>query len=174
MKSILLTSSALFLLTVSCSDHSEKRILSVEKKIVYENAGPVAANRQLAVEVMGMSCEHACGGTIRTALKDTKAVDRCSFDFKPDRKVNTAFITFDKDKISADQIVSIIQKLNDGQFTTGKTATTSLEAPAAEPEKTTKTTIFRKTSTDSAEALEVSSTSFEFPNLFELLSSFVS
>ena len=37
------------------------------------------------------------------ALKETGAVDRCSFDFKDGRKSNTAFITFDKDKISADK-----------------------------------------------------------------------
>lgn len=174
MKSILLISSVLFLLTVSCSGRSEKKILSIEKKIVYEHAGPVVANRQLAIEVLGMSCEHACGGAIRMALTDTKAVDRCSFDFKADRKVNTAFITFDKEKISADQIVSIIQKLNGGQFTTGKVTTTGIEALAAEPEKTTKAVISRQINRDTAEALEVSSTSFEFPNLFELLSSFVS
>src|SRR4051812_18261561 len=169
MKSILLVPCAFLLLTVSCSDNSEKKIISVEKKIVYKEAVPVTVNRQLAVEVMGMSCEHACGGAIRTALKETNAVERCSFDFKTDRKVNTAFITFDKDKISADEILAIIKKLNDGQFTTGKTETKTIETAAPETEKTSETTISQKKKKKATEAIEVSSTTFEFPNLFELL-----
>jgi len=173
MKSIFLTSCAFLLLTVSCSDNSEKKILSVEKKVVYKEAVPVAVNRQLSVEVIGMSCEHACGGAIRTALKETNAVERCSFDFETDRKVNTAFITFDKDKISADEILAIIKKLNEGQFTTGKTTTKVIEATAPATEKTTGSTMPKKNS-ESTETIEVSSTSFEFPNLFELLTSIVS
>jgi len=173
MKSILLIPCAFLLLTVSCSDNNEKKIISVEKKIVYKAAAPVEVNRQLAVEVMGMSCEHACGGAIRTALKETNAVERCSFDFKTDRKVNTAFITFDKDKISADKILGIIKKLNEGQFTTGKTETTIIEA-APQTEKTTESPVSKKENDATAKTIEVSTSSFEFPNLFELLAGIVS
>ena len=171
MKSILLTTCAFMLLTVSCSDNSEKKIISVEKKIVYKQPVTVAANRQLAVEVTGMSCVHACGGAIRTALKNTNAVDRCSFDFVEERKTNTAFINFDKDKISADQILAIIQKLNNGQFTTGKTSTKILEE--AVPATTSGTGTSSEGKAEDTKNIEVSSTSFELPNLFELFASIV-
>ncbi|MDR0801339.1 heavy-metal-associated domain-containing protein [Fluviicola sp.] len=147
----------------SCSS-GEKKIISVEKKVVYKKLDPVHANRKLAVEVSGMSCEHACGGSIRMALKETGAVDRVSYDFKSGRKTNTAYITFDKSKISADKIVSIIETINDKQFTTGKVSSTDLEgtsqseSPASTETKETKTSKIN---------VEISETSWEIPNVFK-------
>jgi copper chaperone CopZ len=63
-----------------------------------------------------MVCEMGCGSSIRKALKDTKAVDRCSIDFKDERKVNVATISFDSTAITKDKIVTIISTLNDKQF----------------------------------------------------------
>lgn len=87
-----------------------------------EKTVAVIPTNKLTVEVSGMSCVHACGGAIRMGLKDTKAVDRVSFDFKDGRKTNTCYVTFDEKKISEKQIISIIQKLNNKQFTTGKSS----------------------------------------------------
>lgn len=147
----------------SCSS-GEKKIISVEKKVVYKKLDPVHANRKLAVEVSGMSCEHACGGSIRMALKETGAVDRVSYDFESGRKSNTAYITFDKSKISADKIISIIESINDKQFKTGKLNSTDLEEETTSGSPSTTVVTETKTSKINVEMTE---TSWEMPNVLK-------
>jgi copper chaperone CopZ len=107
----------------SCSGSGEKRIISIEKKVVTPKLAKVTPNDEMTVQIEGMSCEHACGGAIRMALKKTNAVDRCSFvDFNAENEANEAKITFDNTKISRDQIISIIETTNDGQFTAAQPA----------------------------------------------------
>lgn len=118
----LLCAAPLFIL-VACSsdnDSGEKKIISVEKKEVLKAPVKVAANQSMTVLVKGMSCEHACGGSIRMALKETGGVDRCSFDFKEDRPENKAIITYDDKKITPKKIISIIETINEKQFTTSE------------------------------------------------------
>jgi copper chaperone CopZ len=110
----------------SCSSTDEKKIIKIEKKVMYQPLEKVVPTKKLTIDVSGMTCEHACGGSIRMALKETNAVDRVSFDFETDRKINKAFIAFDDKKISEKEIVTIIEKINDKQFTTGKAAVTSI------------------------------------------------
>ncbi|MNJ83796.1 hypothetical protein D3C87_12200 [compost metagenome] len=147
----------------SCSS-GEKKIISVEKKVVYKKLDPVHANRKLAVEVSGMSCEHACGGSIRMALKETGAVDRVSYDFESGRKSNVAYITFDKSKISADKIVSIIETINDKQFKTGKLSSSDVEE--ATKSESPSTTVVTETKTSKID-VKVPETSWEMPNVFK-------
>jgi len=176
MKYLLPLSFVLLVAAASCGGNGEKKIISVEKKTVLKEPVKVAANRELSVEVTGMSCEHSCGGAIRMALKETGAVDRCSFDFKAERKTNTAFITFDKDKISADKIVSIIEKVNNGQFTTANAATKSIETEektTTSENKTSPTIKTEKVVVKDDLGVRSDSASFEFPNLFELLSKLI-
>lgn len=161
-------SLSVLLVVASCSNDGEKKIISVEKKVVLKEPVQVAVNREMAVEIEGMSCEHACGGSIRMALKETGAVDRCSFDFKDGRKSNTAFITFDKDKISADKIISIIEELNEKQFTTANATTKTIEATENKSTSNVSTST-TKTSNVTSPKIEVSTSSFEFPNLFDLV-----
>lgn len=125
VRKILAVSFVLFSL-VSCSSNEEKKIIKIEKKAMYKPLEKVVPTKKLTVDVNGMSCEHACGGSIRMALKETNAVDRVSFDFETDRKTNKAFIAFDDKKISEKDIVNIIEKINDKQFTTGEAITTSI------------------------------------------------
>ncbi|MFY7989188.1 MAG: heavy-metal-associated domain-containing protein [Fluviicola sp.] len=161
------------LVAFSCSENkSEKKIIKIEKKVMYKPMAAVTPNRKLNVEVSGMTCEHACGGSIRMALKNTNAVDRVQFDFEDGRKVNTAIITFDKNKISADEIVAIIEKTNDNQFTTGKVSSESFTAPKASPqsEKAVSTEKTIETTKVNVEA----QTGFEFPNLYKLFSKIIS
>lgn len=157
----------------SCSS-PEKKVISIEKKVVYKKLEPVQANRKLAIEVSGMTCEHACGGSIRMALKETGAVDRVSYDFESGRKTNTAYITFDKSKISADKIVSIIETLNDKQFTTGKSTSTDLEeeTKSSSPSTTKTTTVITETKSTKVD-MDVPETSWEMPNIFEFFSHLV-
>lgn len=169
---------ALLLVSSACSESGKKKIISVEKKEVLKKPVQVMANREMSIEVEGMSCEHACGGAIRMALKETGAVDRCSFDFKEDRAKNTAFITFDKDKISADKIISIIEKVNNKQFTTSKATTKTIEkadeAATTTPSNETSSVPVRRASVDEVSEYTPEDASFEFPNLLELFSNLVS
>jgi copper chaperone CopZ len=173
MKALLPISVSILLIAASCAESGEKKIISVEKKIVMKQPVKVNVNREMSINVEGMSCEHACGGAIRMALKETGAVDRCSFDFETDRKVNTAFITFDKDKISPDKIVSIIEKVNDGQFTTSNATTKPVEdKTTGSPEKTEKTTevvMTKKVAVD----LDIESSSFQLPDIRDFFSKLI-
>jgi Cu+-exporting ATPase len=74
------------------------------------------ANKTIELEIEGMVCEMGCGSSIRKELKNTHAVAQCSFDFKEDRKQNTASISYDSTKITSKKIVAMVEKLNDGQF----------------------------------------------------------
>lgn len=163
MKHALFIGIATVLMLGSCSS-GEKKIISVEKKVAYQKLDPVHADRKLAVEVSGMSCEHACGGSIRMALKETGAVDRVSYDFESGRKTNTAYITFDKSKISADKIVSIIETINEKQFTTGKVSSTDIEGESKSESPATSETKEAKTGKIQ---VEVPETSWEIPNVFK-------
>ncbi len=154
---------SLFLFS-SCTNN-EKKILSIEKKKMYLPSVEVLADRKLALEVDGMSCEHACGGAIRMALKETNAVDRVSFDFVTERKTNKAIISFDKSKITVDEIIAIVQKVNKGQFTTGKSVTETIEAKNVER---------ANSSTENAENTKTIETSFsdetiEMPNILSFI-----
>lgn len=94
----------------------EKQVEVAKKVEKQEATVKVNVNKTISLNIEGMVCEMGCGSSIRKALKDTKAVDRCSFDFKDERKVNVATIAFDSTAISQDKIVSIISTINDKQF----------------------------------------------------------
>lgn len=125
VRQILAVSFVVFSLA-SCSSNEEWKIIKIEKKVMYKPLEKVVPTKKLVIDVSGMTCEHACGGSIRMALKETNAVDRVSFDFETDRKTNKAFIAFDDKKISEKEIVTIIEKINDKQFTTGEAITTTI------------------------------------------------
>ena len=120
----------LVLLLSSCSSEDEGRIIAVKHHDMNKenSSAKVLPTSKMTVEVSGMSCVHACGGAIRMELKDTKAVDRVSFDFEDGRKTNKCYITFDDKKISEKEIISIIQKINNKQFTTGKSSVEPIKA----------------------------------------------
>lgn len=90
-------------------------------------AASVNPTDKLALPVTGMSCEMACGGAIRKALIETKAVNRVQFDFQMARDTNVAYISYDANKIQEKELISLIEKINDGQFHTGNSTSTSLE-----------------------------------------------
>lgn len=127
MKSV----AGILLLTLTlgaCSSNEKGTVVAVEHHDMNQKAAKVAANNKMSVEVSGMSCVHACGGAIRMELKDTKAVDRVSFDFEDGRKTNTCYITYDDSKISEKEIIQLIEKINDKQFKTGKHSVEPIKA----------------------------------------------
>lgn len=155
----------------ACSEAAptaEEQSETEEKK----EAITVIPNRLLMMEVSGMSCEMACGGAIREGLIETGAVSRVQFDFEMGRDENVAKISFDKDKITVDEMIQIVSKLNDNQFTVGETKSESLPESEIVKPKVETSSSEESHSNDHAN-VEVKSTSFELPNLFNILSDLV-
>jgi hypothetical protein len=141
------------------------RTVKAKKKEVPQ----VHANRVLTVEIEGMACEMACGGSIRTHLKATGAVDRVKFDFIDGRQVQKAFISYDEFKISDKKMIELIEKINDKQFTTHRYYTEKIDtslfidgdtqtSPTTEPTKSNVSDVSRST---------------RLPDLFDLLGNLV-
>jgi copper chaperone CopZ len=166
MRSILFI-SACTALFISCSSEPNVvhlRTVKGQKKEVVK----VQANRMLTVEIEGMSCEMACGGSIRTNLKATGAVDRVQFDFVDGRTIQKAFISYDDTQISDEEMVKLIETINDKQFTTHKHSSEEMSKTGSESSS-------NETSSDETSKVDVSevSPSIELPNLFDLLKNLV-
>jgi len=114
MKKTVLLSFFTCVLVVSCTDESStsKKIISKEKVII----DAVKANQFVAFEVKGMVCKMGCGSTIRKALLNTKAVANCEVQYESDRATNFVKVGFDKDKISKEELITLIEQLNKKQF----------------------------------------------------------
>ncbi|XOV66779.1 MAG: hypothetical protein ACFHU9_14230 [Fluviicola sp.] len=106
-------------LVLSCSEEAPS--VRIEKGGDQENEmgaelPNVKADRLLVVDLEGMVCEMGCGGSIRKELYASNAVKEVLFDFDEERTVDVAKVAYDRNKISADQIVAIIAAANKGQF----------------------------------------------------------
>ena len=153
-----------FLLLSACSSEPNVVLLRTEKK--HTAVKPVVqANRLLTLEVEGMTCEMGCGGSIRKELKATGGVQRVEFNFVEGEKIQTAKISFDKDKITADKMVKILTSMNDNQFKIGTMHSEAIDIPAS--------TEATKANADSPEKIKISTSTFTVPNLMDILSSFV-
>lgn len=169
---ILIFGSSLF---IACSDSKDEKVTSEVKKTVEssQDAGQqvnVVANRVLKMEVTGMSCEMACGGSIREALIETGAVSRVEFvDFDMDKATNIAKVYFDKEKINVGKIKSIVTTINEHQFTVGETSSEAYEVDVKADTNTPSKVVYK------VEAAEVcvESPSMELPNLIDLFKSVV-
>jgi len=157
----IIISGTLFLGSCS-SDSKVVHLRTVKGKS--ESKVTVVPNRMLTMEIEGMTCEMGCGGSIRKELKASGGVSRVQFDFEEGRKVQTAKISFDTNKITADEMIKIVSTINEKQFTVGKTNSESITAPVSSTEE--------KTEPQAKEEVKISSTqtSFAIPNLFEILS----
>lgn len=160
-----------FSLLVGCSE-SKKEVEVKETVEVTENTNSVIPNEVLIAEISGMSCEMACGGSIRKGLLETGSVARVQFEnFDMESEINTAKIYFDKDKISAEKITAIIAELNNKQFTVHKTETQEYQNTTSSINEST--TSSGSSSNSGTCCAEVKSTSLQLPNLFDLLRSVV-
>lgn len=69
---------------------------------------------QLAIS--GMMCEIACVSKVRKELYDVQGVSRADIDFAADRKVDTAYISFDPELVQAEELISTVQQIGDGLY----------------------------------------------------------
>lgn len=167
MKSIFAFILGIVLIT-ACSD-AESPNTETTSKTEKETAVVVNANRVLTMEVTGMSCEMACGGSIREGLLETNAVARVQFEnFDMEQETNVAKVYFDDTKISIEKIVAIVSKLNNKQFTVGATSDeTFSEVTSCVKESNS------NSNSISQPIAEVKSTSIQLPNLVDLLRSVI-
>lgn len=153
-----------FLLLSACSSEPNVVLLRTEKK--HTAVKPVVqANRLLTLEVEGMTCEMGCGGSIRKELKATGGVERVEFNFIEGKKIQIAKISFDKDKISADEMVTILTSMNDKQFKVGTIRSEAIDVSVS--------TESVKANADAPEKIKISTSTYTLPNLMDILSSFV-
>ena len=122
----------------------------------------IVPNRQLSMEVDGMSCKMNCGGAIRKSLIETGGVSSVEFDFETDRQTNVATILFDENLTSVDKMIEAVSKTNKGSFKVGETTEKEYNA-------TTSTDEEQSSSSEEAK-VEVSGASIELPNLLDILS----
>ena len=69
---------------------------------------------QLAIT--GMMCEIACVSKVRKELYDVQGVARADIDFDADRKVDTAYISFDPQLVQAEELIATVQQIGDGLY----------------------------------------------------------
>lgn len=168
MKKTIFALTGLVLLIASCSqsETSEKTAQNTTETVQSENRPVVVANQLLSMEISGMSCEMACGGSIREGLIETGAVARVQYDFEMGRDVNIAKISFDNTKISPEKMIQIVSKLNDKQFTVGETSLEEIDNPAEVNASSTEGSDEKPMTSVTLETSEL-----DVPNLFDLLRS---
>ena len=162
MKNWFILTSVILLFLASCSSEVAKS----EDDTTAKTSEKINATQVAKVDISGMVCVMGCGSDIRKSLKATNAVASCDFDFVEDREVNTASILYDPSKISESKIKSIIENLNEHQFTVVRSSTQKVEQEGGDVESSAK---------DGKEYAPVSMSekSWKFPNILDLLSSIV-
>ena len=111
---------------MACSSNPEVVHLRTEKAKKKEVV-KVDPNKTMTADVVGMTCEMGCGGSIRTKLKGTGAVSRVQFDFVEGRKTQGMTVFFDGSKITQKQLMDILLTMNEQQFTLANTTVQTLE-----------------------------------------------
>jgi copper chaperone CopZ len=92
---------------------------TTEKKQVAKNTAsiPVRANAQIDLNVEGMVCQMGCGGSMRKELKNAGGVERVEVNFVEGEKTQLVQVSYDSLLISSNKIASILNTINDKQFT---------------------------------------------------------
>lgn len=175
MKKLNLISFLLLLIvSFSCTEKESSKLVKTEKKKsrIVVKTDKVMADRLLTAKIQGMMCEKGCGSSIRKELMHTDAVESCEFDFESDRKENMVKIAFDKDKITADKLISILNSMNEKQFKVSKSQTSTIETKTEKPEEKDESSLKPgHVSVEKDEArTNASDTIHETPNLLQIFS----
>lgn len=160
------TLSVLVACGTSDTQEGSAKVTKHEKKTDGEQLPKVTADRLLVVELEGMVCKMGCGGEIRKDLYASEAVESVSFDFDEENPVDVARVAYDRDKITAEQIVEIISKTNDGQF---KVKGTKSEAYVS-PEIQSSASSDEASNSKSSKVNVKTSVSTDVPDIFDIFS----
>lgn len=151
-----------FVALSSCSE-SAKTDQSEETSTEEVAEHAVEPNKMMSMEIDGMVCKMGCGGSIRKSLKETGGVSRVEFDFDEERSTNFATIYFNDSKINKEEIIDVVAKLNDKQFTVGKTEINDFTEVSSDESD-------NSSGDEDAVKIDAYSQNVEVPNLLELLS----
>ena len=116
MKINLTTCIVALLLMSSCgptAPKTEKNKIEIRSETVKVD-GP--AKTVADISIKGMACEMSCVSKINQTLTELKGVKSTAIDFETEREVDKATIEFDPTVISAEDMISAIQGLYDGQY----------------------------------------------------------
>lgn len=137
---------------------------------VGEQLPNVKADRLLVVELEGMVCEMGCGSSIRKELYTSNAVKEVTFDFDEEKTVDVAKVAYDRNKITADEIIAIIAGTNNGQFSVIKTHSEAyVDASFSEKTSDARNVSFKSTRKVAIKTTSKVSYSDGFFDLFSLL-----
>ena len=158
------------LVVLSCNSESKKEITRTEHiKNQQDNSPKVNPNKLLTIEIDGMSCVMGCGSSIRKELYATKGVSEVEFDFEEERTTNIAKIKFDKDLVTVDEMVRILNTMNENQFKVGKTTTENIEISHLYQDENSEE---EESHTSEKPVIKTSSNSIETSSFVNLLSRF--
>lgn len=146
----------------ACSDNGGEKVEGQE----VEEVVAAVADSQLELSVEGMVCAHACGGSIKKALKATGAVEKVTINFEEERPSNNVVVLYDSKKINKGEIEKIITELNNGQFTSKEISDKKLDNKVSEEKS-------EQSSSDRAPGISAVTSGFEIPNIFEILSGLI-
>lgn len=144
------TLSGLFLLLLmACSSPTSEK-----------TAGKLSANTALEAKIEGMTCEHGCVTTIKKQLGKMDGVYHYDIDFQNKSTV----IEFNKEQISADEIVKKIESLNEGAYKVNNETVKCIADCDASVEKKSSSSS-SKTSSEQ----QIKHDGFQIPSIFDLL-----
>jgi len=115
MRSHTLFLMTLITLALSCKNQPAD-VATPEQVKVEKKEQIVHPTNMLTAEIVGMTCEQGCGGTIRKNLKATGGVSKVEYDFVIDAEKQVCRIYFDSTKISEGKISEVVNTINEEQF----------------------------------------------------------
>lgn len=69
------------------------------------------------IQLTGMACEMACGGSIKRSMKDVKGVIATEIEFDDTEEVDLVRLRIDEDQFDSKTTIAQLNELNEGQFT---------------------------------------------------------
>jgi copper chaperone CopZ len=105
--------SLLLLVLFSCAQNASQSNKTITPAKICQQ---VKANTAIDFGVKGMVCQMGCGGSIRKALKETCAVERVEVNYLDSLEEQTIKVHYDRQKIAPKQMLHILSKINDQQF----------------------------------------------------------
>ena len=140
-----------------------KKLLFLFLSIFLMSCEAPVETASLNIGVEGMSCSHSCAPYIQKKLLKTVGVLNAEVTFEN----KEAKVVFDKNKVSKEEIVKTIQTIADGQY-----KVTSVEEEKQNDIESTEPTGDESSLNEfDISNSEVSSSSYQLPNIFSLLNS---
>ena len=162
-------------LTFGCQQSTNETIKTSEKE---EQTSPekvkVTPNKMLLMEVDGMSCVMGCGSSIRKELYATNGVSEVEFDFEEGRETQKAFIKFNSNIVSVDEMIQIVKTMNENQFTVGNVSEENLNNEKTSDETIEEAPTKHSSILEENSRFKTSLPKIKLPNFIEIITSFLS